>query len=168
MVLGLSIQNFTLLHVAISLIAIASGFVVVFAMLRARPSPGWTALFLVTTVLTTVTGFLFPITAFTPALGVGILSSLILIVALFALYTRKLDGAWRWIYVVTAVSAFYLNVFVLVVQVFQKVGALNALAPNGSEPPFLIVQVIVLGAFIVLGTLAVMRFRPMLGRVALT
>lgn len=168
MVLGLSIQNFTLLHVAISLIAIASGFVVVFAMLRANPSPGWTALFLLTTVLTTVTGFLFPITAFTPALGVGILSSVILLVALYALYAKKFDGAWRWIYVVTAVSAFYLNVFVLVVQAFQKIGALNALAPNGSEPPFVVAQAVVLGAFVVLGVLAVMRFRPLLGRVALT
>lgn len=168
MVLGLSIQNFTLLHVVISLIAIASGFVVVFAMLRANASPGWTALFLVTTVLTTVTGFLFPITAFTPALGVGILSSLILIVALFALYVKKLGGAWRWIYVVTAVFAFYLNVFVLVVQAFQKIGALNALAPRGSESPFVIAQAVVLGAFIVLGALAVMRFRPWPGRAALT
>lgn len=168
MVLGLSIQNFTLLHVVISLIAIAAGFVVLFAMLRANASPGWTAVFLITTVLTTVTGFLFPIAAFTPALGVGILSSLILIVALFALYGRKLAGAWRWIYVVTALFAFYLNVFVLVVQAFQKIDALNALAPNGSEPPFLIAQAVVLGAFVVLGALAVMRFRPLLGRVALT
>lgn len=168
MVLGLSIQNFTLLHVAISLIAIASGFVVVFAMLRANPSPGWTALFLIITVLTTVTGFLFPITAFTPALAVGVLSSLILIVALFALYAKKLDGAWRWIYVVTAVAAFYLNVFVLVVQAFLKVPALHTLAPNGAEPPFVVAQAVVLGAFVILGVLAVMRFRPMLGRVALT
>jgi hypothetical protein len=168
MVLGLSIQNFTLLHVAISLIAIASGFVVVFAMLRANPSPGWTALFLITTVLTTVTGFLFPITVFTPALGTGILSSVILLIALFALYGKKLGGAWRWIYVVTAVFAFYLNVFVLVVQAFQKVGALNALAPNGSEPPFLIAQAVVLVAFVIVGALAVMWFRPLLARAALT
>lgn len=169
MVLGLSIQSFTLLHVVISLIAIASGFVVVFAMLRANASPGWTALFLITTVLTTVTGFLFPITVFTPALAVGVLSSLILIVALFALYGKKLDGAWRWIYVVTAVFAFYLNVSVLVVQAFLKIGALHALAPNGSEPPFVIAQAVVLGAFVVLGALAVIRFRPLLGgRVALT
>jgi hypothetical protein len=168
MVLGLSIQNFTLLHVAISLIAIASGFVVVFAMLRANPSPGWTALFLTTTVLTTVTGFLFPITVFTPALGTGILSSVILLIAPFALYGKKLGGAWRWIYVVTAVFAFYLNVFVLVVQAFQKVGALNALAPNGSEPPFLIAQAVVLVAFVIVGALAVMWFRPLLARAALT
>lgn len=168
MVLGLSIYAFTLLHVIISLIAIASGFIVVFAMLKANPSPGWTALFLLTTVLTTVTGFLFPITVFTPALGTGILSSVILIVALFALYAKKLSGAWRWIYVVTAVAAFYLNVFVLVVQSFLKVPALHTLAPNGTEPPFLIAQVVVLGAFIVLGALAVIRFRPHLERMALT
>jgi len=168
MVLGLSIQNFTLLHVVISLIAIASGFVVVLAMLRANPSPGWIALFLLTTALTTVTGFLFPITTFTPALGVGMLSSVILIVALYALYAKKFDGAWRWIYVVTAISAFYLNAFVLVVQAFLKVPGLNALAPNGSEPPFLIAQALVLGAFVVVGVLAVMRFRPLLGRSALT
>jgi hypothetical protein len=116
--------------------------------------------FLFTTVLTSVTGFLFPIHGFTPALGVGIVSCVILLVALFAYYGRRLIGAWRWIYVVTAIAALYLNVFVLVVQSFVKVAALNALAPTQSEPPFMIAQLAVLAIFIVIGLIAAVTFRP--------
>jgi hypothetical protein len=112
MVLGLSIETFTLLHVVISLIGIVTGLVVLAGMLSGKRLPGWTAVFLTTTVLTTVTGFLFPITAFTPALGVGILSSAILVVALAAIYAFHLAGAWRPVYVITAIAALYLNVFV--------------------------------------------------------
>jgi len=157
--LGLSLQAFTILHVIISLVAIAAGLVVFYQMLNSQFSPVWTLVFLVTTILTSVTGFMFPIAAFTPALGFGIISLVVLAVALYALYSQHLAGAWRWIYVVTALFALYLNVFVLVVQSFQKIPALNALAPKGSEPPFAIAQAVVLAAFLYFGYCAVKAFR---------
>lgn len=160
MILGMSFETFTQLHVVISLIAIATGVVVALAMVGGRELPVLTAIFLATTVLTTVTGFLFPITAFTPALAVGAISAVILAIALLALYAFRLAGHWRWIYVVTAMSALYLNVFVLVVQAFQKLEGLQPLAPTQSEPPFVAAQGAVLVAFIVLGVLATMRYRP--------
>jgi hypothetical protein len=160
MIAGLSIENFTILHTAISLVAIASGLIVLAGMLRARRLPGWTALFLVTTVLTSVTGFMFPINGLTPAIIFGVISIVILAIALMALYVKHLSGAWRWIYVTTALAALYLNVFVLIVQSFQKVPALQNLAPTQSEPPFAIAQGVALIAFLVLGTLAARRFRP--------
>ena len=160
MIAGLSIENFTILHVAISLIAIVSGLIVLAGMLRARRLPGWTALFLATTVLTSVTGFMFPINGLTPAIVVGVISIVILAIALMALYVKHLSGAWRWIYVTTALAALYFNVFVLIVQSFQKVPALQKLAPTQSEPPFSVTQGVVLVAFLVLGTMAARRFRP--------
>ena len=164
MILGLSLQDFTTLHVAISLIAIVTGLIVIWGMLHAQRMPAMTALFLATTVLTSVTGFLFPVTAFTPALGVGIVSIAVLAAALLALYAFGLNRAWRWVYVVAAVLALYLNIVVLVVQGFQKVPALNALAPNGNEPAFIVAQTLVLLLFTWLGTLAVRRFHPELVR----
>jgi hypothetical protein len=160
MIAGLSIENFTILHVAISLIGIVSGLIVLFGMLGARRLPGWTALFFATTVLTSVTGFMFPINGLTPAIVVGVISIVILAIALMALYVKHLSGAWRWIYVVTALTALYFNVFVLIVQSFQKVPALQKLAPTQSEPPFSVTQGVVLVAFLVLGTMAARRFRP--------
>lgn len=160
MVIGLSIHIFTIVHVGITLVAIASGLVVLFGMLGAQRLPAWTALFLVTTILTSVTGFMFPIHGFTPALGVGAVSMLVLAVALIALYAKHLVGSWRWIYVVAAVAALYFNVLVLIVQSFQKVPTLNTLAPTQSEPPFLIAQGVALMAFLFLGIAAVFRFRP--------
>lgn len=160
MILGMSVQTFTILHVVISLIAIAAGIVVVIGMFGSQSQPRWTALFLATTVLTTLTGFLFPITKFTPALGTGVVSSVILAIALFALYGKHLVGAWRWIYVVTAVAALYLNVFVLIVQSFQKIPALQPLAPTQSEPPFLIAHAAALVLFVLLGIAAVVKFHP--------
>ncbi len=160
MIIGLSVHNFTLLHVAITLVAIASGLIVLFGMLGAHRLPGWTALFLVTTILTSVTGFMFPIHGFTPALGVGAVSMVILAIALLALYGKQLAGAWRWIYVATAVTALWFNVFVLIAQSFQKIPALRALAPTQSEPPFLIAEGVALAAVLVLGILAASRFRP--------
>src|SRR5262249_17468245 len=129
MILGMSAGAFTVLHVAITLLAIGSGLIVVGGMFASDRLPITTALFLFTTALTSVTGFLFPIHGFTPALGVGIVACVILAIALFALYKEQLSGAWRWIYVIAAVVSLYLNVFVLVVQSFVKVAALNALAP---------------------------------------
>jgi len=160
MILGMSIPAFTLLHVIITLIAIGSGLIVVGGMFASNRLPGTSALFLLTTVLTSVTGFLFPIHGFTPALGVGIVSCIILVEALFAYYGKHLIGAWRWIYVVTAIATLYLNVFVLIVQSFIKVAALNALAPTQSEPPFVITQVTVMMIFILIGIIAAIKFRP--------
>jgi hypothetical protein len=160
MILGMSIGTFTILHVIITLIAIGSGLIVVGGMFACHRLPVTTALFLFTTALTSVTGFLFPIHGFTPALDVGILACLILVVALFALYKERLVGAWRWIYAITAVASLYLNVFVLVVHSFAKVSALNALAPTQTEPPFAITQAAVLAIFIVITIVAVVKFRP--------
>jgi|SRR5579862_731718 len=162
MVLGLSIGAFTLLHVAITLVAIGSGLIAVGGMFAANRLPGTTALFLFTTVLTSVTGFLFPIHGFTPALGVGIVSCVILAVALYAYYAKGLTGAWARIYVVTAILSLYLNVFVLVIQSFIKVAALNALAPTQSnEPAFVTAQGLVLALFVLMGIIATVKFRPM-------
>ena len=160
MIAGLSIENFTILHTAISLIAIASGLIVLAGMLRARRLPGWTAVFLVTTLLTSVTGFMFPINGLTPAIVFGLISIVILAIALAALYLKHLSGAWRWIYVTTALIALYLNVFVLIVQSFQKVPALQKLAPTQSEPLFSVTQGVVLVPFLILGIMAARRFRP--------
>ena len=160
MILGMSVGAFTILHVIITLVAIGSGLIVIGGMLASNRLPATTALFLFTTALTSVTGFLFPIHGFTPALGVGILACLILVVALFALYKENLVGAWRWIYVITAVASLYLNVLVLVVQSFVKVSALNALAPTQTEPPFAITQAAVLAIFILIALIGVIKFCP--------
>jgi hypothetical protein len=151
----------TLAHVLISLIGIASGFVVVLAMLGSNRMNGMTALFLATTVLTSVTGFLFfPLSPFKPSHAFGILSLLVLAVALYALYARGLASGWRATYVITATLALYLNFFVLIFQSFLKVPALKSLAPTQQEPPFLVAQTAGLLLFVVLGTLAVKRFHP--------
>jgi hypothetical protein len=161
MILGIiSIPAFTTLHVIISLIAIATGIIVVVAWLYGRRMPGTTALFLLTTVLTSVTGFLFPIKGFTPAIGVGILSMVLLVIALFSIYSLHLRGSWRWIYIVTATAALWFNVFVLIAQAFLKIPSLHVLAPAGNEPPFLIVQGAALVLFVVLGLLALIKFHP--------
>lgn len=160
MMLGLSLANFTLLHVVISFIGIVTGLIVVFGMFGARRLPGWTSLFLISTILTSVTGFMFPFTKLLPSHMTGIVSLVVLAICLLALYSGKAAGAWRWIYVVTAVIALWLNVFVLVVQAFLKVAALKSLAPTQQEPPFLIAQGVVLLVFIVFGVLAVRGFHP--------
>ncbi len=157
MILGMT--TLTFVHVVLSLIGIFSGFVVVFGLLAAKRLDGWTELFLVTTVLTNVTGFFFPFHRFLPSHGVGIVSLIVLALAILARYARRLAGAWRCIYVVTAVIALYLNVFVLIVQAFQKVPALKAMAPTQSEPPFLVAQLVILALFVVLGIAAAIRFR---------
>ncbi|MEA2946305.1 MAG: hypothetical protein QOI40_1635 [Alphaproteobacteria bacterium] len=156
MILGMSTSTFTLVHVIISLIGIFSGFVVLFGLLSAHRLAGWTALFLATTILTSATGFLFH-SPFGPAHVVGIISLVVLAVAL---YGSQLAGAWRWIYVVSALMALYLNVFVGVTQAFQKLSFLQPLAPTQSEPPFIIAQVVVIVIFVVLGFLATRSFHP--------
>ena len=147
-------------HVALSLIGIVSGFVVVFGMIGSKTCPGWTKVFLWTTLATSVTGFFFPIHGITPALATGIISVVVLAFTFYALYGKKLFGGWRTVYVVTAVIAQYLNFFVLIVQSFLKIPALHALAPTQKEPPFAIAQGLGLLLFIVLGVLAAKRFRP--------
>src|SRR5215831_14903855 len=129
---------FTFFHVVLSLMGIFSGFVIAYGLLTAKRLDGWTALFLATTVLTSVTGFMFPFHKFLPSHGVGIISLIVLALAIFSRYVRHLAGAWRRTYAITAMVARYLNVFVLVAQLFQKVPALKAMAPTQSEPPFLI------------------------------
>lgn len=157
MILGL--QPFTFAHVLISLVAIATGFVVLFGMLNAKRLEGWTSIFLVTTVATSLTGFGFPIDIILPSHIVGIISLVVLAVAIIARYAFRLAGPWRVVYVLGAGIALYLNVFVLVVQLFRKVPALNALAPTQSEPPFALTQGAVLVVFVVLVAAAAMRFR---------
>ena len=164
MILGMSLATFTVVHVVISLIGIATGLIVLVGMLIARRLPGWTALFLATTVLTSVSGFFFPSERVLPSHIIGVISLVVLPVAIMALYVQRLSGAWRWIYVTGALLALYLNVFVLVVQAFLKVPALNRLAPTQSEPPFLVAQLATVATFSVLGILAVMKFRPMVPR----
>ena len=162
MVLGMSLSAFTTLHVVISLIAILAGLIVMFGMLGSNPMPGLTAIFLLFTILTSATGFLFPFNGVTPADVVGALSLVLLAIACIALYGMKLSGGWRWIYVVTALVSLYLNVFVLVIQSFLKIPALTALAPGNppTGPVFAVVQGIVLVFFVVMIIGAVRRFRP--------
>lgn len=160
MVLGMSLSTFTLLHVVISLIGIGSGLVMLYGLLVGKPLNGITAVFLVSTLLTSVTGFGFPFEQLLPSHKVGILSIVILAVALAARYLFHMAGSWRWIYVTTASIALYLNVFVLVVQLFRRVPSLKAAAPTQQEPPFLIAQSIVLLVFAALTILAAVRFRP--------
>ena len=160
MVLGMSEATFTVLHVVLSLVGIAAGIIVLVGMFGARRLPGWTALFLVTTVLTSVTGFFFPRDHLMPSHIVGIISLVVLAIAILALYRYRLAGAWRWIYAICAVLALYLNVFVGVVQAFQKLPALARLAPTQSEPPFLATQLIVLAIFVALGISAAIKYRP--------
>ena len=159
MILGMTTSTFTLLHVLISLAGIGSGFIVVYGLLTGKRLDGWTAIFLATTVLTSLTGFLFPVEHLLPSHVVGIISLLVLAIAILARYALHLAGAWRWVYVVCSVLALYLNSFVAVVQSFLKVPALKALAPTQKEPPFLVAQLIVMALFIVLGIFAVKKFQ---------
>ena len=159
MTLATGFSNFTILHVLISLAGIGSGLVVVAGLVADRRLGRWTAAFLATTVLTSVTGFGFPIRGFTPGIALGVVSLAVLAVAIYARYPGGLAGIWRPGYVVAATTALYLNVLVLIVQSFGKVPALKALAPTQSEPPFLIAQVAALVGFLALGAAAVRRFR---------
>jgi hypothetical protein len=154
------LNAFTLAHVIISLIGIATGFVVVFGMIASKRLPAWTSIFLWTTVLTSVTGFLFPYHGFKPSYVVGLISLVILAIAIYARNSKHMAGAWRGTFVATAVIALYLNTFVLVVQSFLKVPALHALAPTQTEAPFKIAQGTVLLIFLILGILATVKFHP--------
>jgi hypothetical protein len=157
MILGLSLEQFTYLHVFLSLVGIAAGIFIVFGLLTSRKLPILSALFLVTTAATSLTGFLFPFKGVTPGIILGILS---LIVAIVALYVGKLAGAWRGTYVISACVAFYFNFFVLIAQSFAKVPALHAIAPTQASPAFGITQLAVLVIFILLTVRSFKKFRP--------
>ena len=163
MILGMSLATFVLVHVVISLIAIVAGIIVMFGMLGSKRMPGLTAIFLLFTILTSATGFLFPFEKLLPSHMIGILSLVLLAIACIALYGMKLSGAWRWIYVVTALLALYFNVFVLVIQSFLKIPALTAVAPGNppSGPVFAVVQGVVLVFFVLMIIGAWRRIRPM-------
>jgi hypothetical protein len=152
-------STFTLLHVAISLVGIGSGLIVLAGLFDARRLNGWTALFLTTTVLTSVTGFFFPVDRVLPSHVVGALSLLLLAAAIVARYPKRLEGRWRSTYVVCAVVSLYFNVFVLIVQSFRRVPALQVLAPTQTEPPFVVAQLVALTIFAGATLLAVIRFR---------
>jgi hypothetical protein len=159
MILGMSTSTFTFVHVLFSLAGIGSGFIVVFGLLTAERLDGWTAIFLAATVATSATGFLFPFHRLLPSHKVGILSLVVLAIVILARYVFRLAAAWRWIYVIGAMLALYLNVFVAVVQAFEKVPALKALAPTQQELPFLVAQLAVLVVFLGLTVLGVKRFQ---------
>src|SRR5271156_4033313 len=159
MILGMTTSTFTLVHVLLSLVGIGSGFLVVYGLLRGKRYDGATAIFLATTVLTSVTGFLFPFEHLLPSHILGVISLVALAIAILARYAMRMAGAWRRIYVICAVLALYLNVFVLIAQIFMKVPAAHALAPTQKEPPFFVAQLTVMAIFIVLGIFAVKKFR---------
>ena len=160
------LQIYTIVHTLISLVAIFTGLVVLLGMLAGNRLDGWTKWFLITAVATTITGFFFPFHGFTPAIGLGIISLPFLALTIFARYSGHLAGAWRWIYVIGAVICLYFNLFVLVVQLFEKVPALHAIASTQTEYPFKLTQLIVLVASALLAIVAVIRFRPEPARAA--
>jgi len=151
---------FVIIHVLISLVGIGTGLFVLYGLLKNEPMPRLTSIFLGFTLATSLTGFLFPFHKVTPGIVVGVVSCIILAVAYVALYRFRLEGIWRQGYLASAIAALWLNCFVFVAQAFQKVSFLHALAPNGNEPPFGIVQLLVLGGFVYAGYLAMKRFHP--------
>jgi len=154
------LQIYTIIHTLISLVAIFTGFVVLFGLLSGKRLDGWTKWFLITAVATTVTGFFFPFHGLTPAISLGLISLPLLALTIYARYPKNLAGAWRLIYVLGAVISLYFNVFVGVVQSFEKIPALDAMAPTQTEQPFKLTQLTVLSLFVILAIVAVIRFRP--------
>jgi hypothetical protein len=159
MILGMSLSTYTILHVLISLIAIGTGFIVLYGLINGRLLGPWNAVFLVTTILTSLTGFAFPNTKVTPGIVLGVLSLIVLAIALVALYVFHLRGGWRRTYAITAMIALYFNVFVLIAQTFEHVPAFHALAPTGTETPFKVAQLLLLVLFAVLISVAAKKFR---------
>ena len=166
MILGMSTATYTFLHVLISLAGIGSGFVVILGFLTGKRLDRWTAVFLTITALTSISGFGFPFDHLLPSHVLGIMSLAILAIAIPARYVFQLAGSWRWIYVVGSALALYFNVFVLIVQSFEKVPALKTLAPTQKEPPFLATQLLVLLIFATLAVFATFRFHPERARTA--
>lgn len=156
MIFGVS--TLTFVHTALSLIALVAGLVVVLGLPSSRSFPSWTGLFLVTAILTSVTGFFFPFERFLPSHWFGVISLIALAVAILARYTFVYSGAWRWLYVLTVMIGTYLLAFVTIVQAFQKIPALHALAPTQSELPFAVAQLVLLAVFLGLGFVAIRNF----------
>jgi hypothetical protein len=154
------LEIYTIIHTLLSLIAIFAGFVVLFGLFGSQRLDGWTKWFLITAVATTVTGFFFPFHGFTPAIGLGIISLPFLAITIFARYPKQMAGAWRWIYVVGAVISLYFNVFVLVVQSFEKIPALHAMALTQTEQPFKLTQLVVVVLFVLFMIIGAVRFHP--------
>jgi hypothetical protein len=163
MILGLSIETFTFLHVVLSLIGVMTGFIVAALMLSNAAIAGWNGFFLVSTALTSITGFLFPFRGFGSGHALGIVSLILLAIAMVAVWGCRLSGVWRPVYVGTALAALYLNVVVGIVQSFQKFVYLHQFAPNGAESPLVVTQLVLLILFIILGIAAVRRYHPKLG-----
>jgi hypothetical protein len=170
MIAGLSLEAFTVIHVLITFVAIGTGFPVVFGLIGSHRLPKTTAIFWVFTVLTSVTGFMFflspSVRGFSPATATGVLAAIVFLFGLFALYVKYLYGAWRWVYVVAAVMSLYLNVFVLIVQTFEKVKLINPAAPMVGPPfaepqqfQFAVSQIAVLVIFVMLGIVGAIKFR---------
>jgi hypothetical protein len=159
MILGMSLSTYTILHVLISLIAIGTGFIVLYGLLNGKLLSPWNAVFLVTTILTSLTGFAFPNTKVTPGIILGVLSMIVLAIALVALYIFHLRGGWRRTYAITAMIGLYFNVFVLIAQIFEHVPAFHALAPTGTETPFKVAQTLLLVLFAVFISAAAKKFR---------
>ncbi|HEY7758708.1 MAG TPA: hypothetical protein VIA64_04750 [Burkholderiales bacterium] len=155
----IDLPTFTLIHVVISVLGIVAGLIVIGGLMAGARLAGWTAFFLATTILTSVTGFGFPFTKIAPPHVVGVLSLVVLAVCLAARYWKQLQGGWRATYVISAVAAIYLNVFVLVVQLFAKTPSLAQLAPTQQEIPFALTQALVLALFVWLGWAALRGFR---------
>ena len=154
------LQIYTIIHTLLSLVAIFTGFAVLFGLFGGNRLDGWTKWFLVSAVATTVTGFFFPFDGVTPAIKLGIISMVFLAVTIYARYPKNLAGAWRWIYVVGAVISLYFNVFVLIVQSFEKIPGLHAMAPTQTEQPFKFTQLVVLALFVLFTIIAAIRFHP--------
>jgi hypothetical protein len=163
MLLGMTLTTFTAVHVVISLLGIGSGFVVLLGLIARKRMDAWTSFFLATTVATSVTGFMFPVDRVLPSHIVGAISLIVLAIAICARYLFRMEGRWRRTYVITSSIALYLNVFVGIVQAFQKVPLLRAAAPTQSELPFVVAQLSVLTAFVVLSAIAVKKFRELPG-----
>ncbi|MDP9039873.1 MAG: hypothetical protein M3O02_11475 [Acidobacteriota bacterium] len=162
MILGMSLPVFTVVHVAIGLVGICAGMIVVLGMFQSARLDTLTTVFLLATAATSLTGFLFPYRGVTAGIILSVLSLILLAAAALARYRFYLRGRWRWIYTVSAVVALYFNVFVLLVQTFQKIPAVKALAPTGKEPPFLVAQLVTVATFAALGVMTVRRFHPVM------
>jgi hypothetical protein len=160
MILGLNLAQFTYLHVFLSLVGIGAGVFIVYGLLTSKRLNILTTLFLLSTVFTSITGFLFPFQGITPGIILGVLSLIALTVAIVALYVKKLDGPWRGIYAVATCIAFYFNFFVLIAQSFAKVPALHSFAPTQASPGFAVTEGVVLLLFILLTVRAYKKFHP--------
>ena len=156
--LGLSADLLLQVHVVLSLLQIPVGLYLALELCRGRAPAATTLLFFALAALTSLTGFPLPPFGFDPPRAIGILTLLLLAASAFAFYSRGAIGLWRPVFVIGSIAALYLDIFVAIVQAFQKLPAFQRLAPTQSEPPFVILQVAALALCIVIGFYAVRRF----------